>query len=116
MEYIECSGAELYSIIFVNKYCQSYTDPGLNGAEKAIIVIAVVACFLAAASAQNPMECGTNRAAQLANCLGQVGTGGSAFCTNCRSSLISYYNDCTNGVGTAGVNARKPKACKDITG
>ena len=27
------SGAEIYSIVIAGKYCQSYTDPGLNGAE-----------------------------------------------------------------------------------
>ena len=30
---ISYSGAEIYSIVIVGKYCQSYTDPGLNGAE-----------------------------------------------------------------------------------
>ena len=30
---ISYSGAEIYSIVIAGKYCQSYTDPGLNGAE-----------------------------------------------------------------------------------
>ena len=30
---ISYSGAEIYSIVIASKYCQSYTDPGLNGAE-----------------------------------------------------------------------------------
>ena len=31
---IRYSGAEIYSIVIAGKYCQSYADPGLNGAEK----------------------------------------------------------------------------------
>ena len=30
---ISYSGAEIYSIVIAGKYCQSYTDPDLNGAE-----------------------------------------------------------------------------------
>ena len=30
---VSYSGAEIYSIVVAGKYCQSYTDPGLNGAE-----------------------------------------------------------------------------------
>ena len=32
---ISYSGAEIYNIVIGGKYYQSYTDPGLNGAEYA---------------------------------------------------------------------------------
>ena len=78
---------------------------------KAVLAIVVVACFLAVASAQN-LNC-AQRALDLANCIRMAGTtvtDATTFCNNCGNSLISYFNDCTNGVGTAGVRTSKPKA------
>lgn len=83
---------------------------------KAVIAIAVLACFLAVASAQNPFTCGT-RAGELATCVSRLGTasqdGVTAFCNECGNSLVSYYRDCLGGAGVAQVQQRKPKAISD---
>ena len=76
---------------------------------KAVIAIAVVACFLAVASAQGVTDC-ANRAAELAPCASKLSAGGAAFCQECANSLISYYNDCANGAGVSTLQAGKPKA------
>ena len=81
---------------------------------KIILTVAVVACFLAVATAQLPnLNCVT-RVTEVASCVTRLGSaiaGGDndAFCNECGNSLVSYYNDCTGGVGTSAVQQSKLK-------
>lgn len=80
---------------------------------KAVLAIAVFACFLVAASAR--LDCAT-RVNSLGSCIARVAqTHGSdnvlSYCRECGNSLVSYFHDCTNGVGVDDVKASKSKAC-----
>ena len=66
---------------------------------KTILAIAVVTCFFVVGLAQVPSQECINRAQDLANCISIVSTGGDNFCSNCANRLISYYRECTNGIG-----------------
>ena len=73
---------------------------------KTVLVIAVIACLFVVGLAQTQSQCVT-QANDLSSCISMVASGGSTFCNNCASQLISYYNQCTNGVGVDAVNRRK---------
>ena len=77
----------------------------VNFKMKVILALAVIACFLAAASAQT-QSC-TQRFSELQSCVTSLTNPGSDFCNTCRDTLISYYNDCANGVGVDAVQQCK---------
>ena len=66
---------------------------------KTILAIVVISCFFVVASSQSS-DC-VNRLNDLASCLSMVGqsTDTTAFCNDCGNKLVSYYRDCTGGVG-----------------
>ena len=75
---------------------------------RTILAIVVISCFFAVAMSQSA-DC-TNRASDLANCVSRLGTDAgqgqtavTEFCNECGNQLVSYYQDCTNGVGVDGV-------------
>ena len=72
---------------------------------KTVLVITVIACLFVVGLAQN-QNCVT-QANDLSGCISMVASGGSTFCDQCASQLISYYNECTNGVGVDAVQRRK---------
>jgi hypothetical protein len=72
---------------------------------KTLLAITVITCLLVVGQAQN-QNCET-RFIELSSCFSQVGTGGGNFCDECANQLISYYRDCTNGVGVDGVQQCK---------
>ena len=74
---------------------------------KVILGLIVIACMLAAVSAQSS-DC-VRRASELASCISSAGnpSGAADFCNNCASRLISYYNDCTGGAGVDAVRRGK---------
>ena len=85
---------------------------------KAVLAIAVIACFLAVASALDPFKCAQS-VTELSSCIAMLGTAtpdgdNDMFCKDCGNKLYAYYQDCANGVGTTGVKASKPKACEAI--
>ena len=71
---------------------------------RTILAIAVISCLFVVASSQ--FGCVT-RATDVASCVSQLGsnTDVDAFCRNCGNTLVSYYRDCTGGVGVDQVQA-----------
>ena len=72
---------------------------------RTILAIVVISCFFAVAMSQS--DCAT-RVTDLSNCITMLGTNTqdrTAFCNECGNQLISYYQDCTNGVGVDAVRA-----------
>ena len=65
-----------------------------------IAVIVTTSCFLAVASAQSAANC-ARRATQIANCQSRLAsvTDEEAFCRECGNAVVSYFQDCTGGVG-----------------
>ena len=72
---------------------------------KTVLVITVIACLFVMGLAQNE-DCVT-QASNLSSCLSMVASGGSTFCDQCANQLISYYNECTGGVGVDAIRTRK---------
>lgn len=72
---------------------------------KTVLVIAIIACLFVVGLAQS-QEC-MNQATNLASCLSMLTSGGSTFCNDCASRLISYYNECLNGAGVDAVRTSK---------
>ena len=72
---------------------------------KVILGLVVIACMLAAVSAQS-LDC-IRRTAETASCATQLISPGSDFCDDCGSSLISFYKDCGNGIGVDQVEKGK---------
>ena len=74
---------------------------------KILLVVSVITCLFVMGLAQDVQEC-ANRANQLSSCLTSVAAGGGGnFCGDCSNQLISYYEDCFNGVGVDAVRSRK---------
>jgi hypothetical protein len=74
---------------------------------KILLAITIITCLFVVGQAQNVTQCAT-RLAGLSSCISQVGAGGGGnFCSDCSNQLISYYRDCTNGVGVDAVQQRK---------
>ena len=71
---------------------------------KTFLVISVTTCLFVMGLAQNMQEC-TTRFSDLSSYPTTLtaGGGGGNFCDDCANQLISYYEDCTNGVGITGV-------------
>ena len=68
---------------------------------RTILAIVVISCFFAVATSQLSPECAT-RFADLSSCFTRLNTatqGQTAFCNECGNQLVSYYQDCANGVG-----------------
>ena len=73
---------------------------------KALLVIAVMTCVFVIGQVQNS-DC-VSRLSGLSSCTSQLAAnGGGNFCNDCANQLISYYRDCTNGVGVAAVQRHK---------
>ena len=74
---------------------------------RAFLAIAVISCFFVVASSQS-LNC-LSRASDLATCISRLGTSTDtqAFCNECGNSLVSYYQDCANGVGVDQVKQSK---------
>ena len=72
---------------------------------KTVLVIAVITCPFVMGLAQT-QNCVT-QASNLTSCLSMVASDGSTFCNQCANQLISYYQQCTNGVGVDAVLRRK---------
>ena len=70
---------------------------------RALLAIAVIACYFAVVSSQSCSE----RLTQLSTCITKLGTttptNPGTFCNDCGDSLIAYYQACTNGVGVDAV-------------
>ena len=73
---------------------------------KTVLVITVIACLFVVGLAQN-QNCVT-QVSNLSGCISMAASGGgSTFCSQCASQLISYYSQCTNGVGVDIVQRHK---------
>ena len=75
---------------------------------RTILATAVIACFFAVPTlSQFNFGCVT-RLADLASCTTRLATATSNstdFCNDCGNTLVSYYRDCTSGVGVDTVTA-----------
>ena len=70
---------------------------------RTILAIVVISCFFAVATSQS--DC-TTRLTDLSNCITLLSTATQSqteFCNECRNQLVSYYQDCANGVGVDAV-------------
>lgn len=68
---------------------------------KAIVAITVISCFFILATHSIDLSCVT-RFTSLASCLARLTTASqnsTVFCNDCGNSLVSYYQDCTGGLG-----------------